>query len=118
MADATLILKGKRGGPQPGSGRPKLGKTLQATLIREQFMGWMVPIAREVFDALVDSAIGAKVVSDDGSVYSKAPDIAATRLLFEYTLGKPKEQIEHTGGIGIYHLISSLQEHGNDSKDN
>jgi hypothetical protein len=81
--------------------------------MRELMLKRLEPRARELFDALMDAAVGVRATTESGGekfVYSKAPDVGAARLLLEYTLGKPKEQVEHTGGMSLFHIVSLLQE--------
>ena len=94
---------------------------IHSRLIREQMIKLFKPRAKKLFMALYDAAIGLSVeeLDDDGEVvrvYSKAPDVNAAKLLFEQTIGKPKEQIEHTGGLSVFHLVAELEnQNGNDS---
>ncbi|MCX6819873.1 MAG: hypothetical protein NT019_01090 [Candidatus Adlerbacteria bacterium] len=97
--ESTALKQNAWGGARVGAGAPISSRTLETQKIRELMLKRLKPRAKKVFDALIDAA-------ENG-------DVAATRLLFEYSLGKPKEQIEHTGNMGILHLISSLEKQTN-----
>lgn len=75
----------------------------------------------EVVQAQIDAAIGVTSEKHDrktGDLYyvEEGPNTAAAKLLMEQVL--PKEmKIQHSGGIGIVHLIKSLEddnEHGSE----
>jgi hypothetical protein len=104
-------------------GRPTSTATLRTQKIREFMLKRFEKDAVEVYDALYRSAVGIEIedVDKDGETfyYSKAPDVNAARLLLEHTIGKPKEQIEHTGAMSLFHIIQQLKEsHGNSVSDN
>jgi hypothetical protein len=112
---STALQKHTWGGARIGAGAPVSSRTLETQRMREMMLKRLKPRVKELFDALMDSAIGLRVTKEaDGGdkefVYSKAPDVGAAKLLLEYTLGKPKEQIEHAGGMSLFHLVSSLEE--------
>lgn len=98
-----------------GAGAPIASRTLETQQMRELMLKRLKPRVKELFDALFDSAIGVSITKESGGgeefVYSKAPDVGAARLLLEYTLGKPKEQVEHAGSMSLFHIVSSLEKH-------
>ncbi len=45
-------------------------------------------------------------------------DTNAAKLLFDYASSKPEQKIKHTGGIGIVHLLQTLEanDYANDNE--
>jgi hypothetical protein len=114
--ESTALKTNTWGGARVGAGAPVSSRTLETQKMRELMLKRLKPRAKEVFDALIDAAVGLRAARKDESVYSKAPDVQAARLLFEYALGKPKGEVEHIGGMSIYNLVHSL-EYGNSTKN-
>ncbi len=112
--ESAVLKKNTWGGARAGAGAPMSPRTLETQKMRELMLKQLKPRAKELFDALIDSAIGLRVVKEvDGGeefVYSKAPDVNAARLLLEHTVGKPKETVQHQGGLSVLALIRSLNE--------
>ena len=110
--ESTALKKNTWGGARLGAGAPISSRTLEAQKIRELMLKHLEPRAKELFDSLIESAVGLHVdketVGRKGFVYSKTPNVAAARLLLEYTLGKPKEQDEHIGNLSLFQLIAGL----------
>ena len=111
--ESTALQKHTWGGARLGAGAPISSRTLETQKMRELMIKSLKPRAKEMFNSLIESAIGVRVIKEDSNgeefVYSKAPDVGAARLLLEYTLGKPKDQVEHIGGMSLFHIVSSLE---------
>lgn len=89
-------------------------KTLITQMIRERMVQKIVEKLDPILDAQIQAAIGSlKLTRTDfqgrQSISELAPDTNAARLLFEHTIGKPKETIQHQGGIGIVELVAQLE---------
>lgn len=73
----------------------------------------------DVIDAMTAMAKGyqeTKILTDGTIKVDKSkPDVQAGKLLFEYTLQKPTQKVEHSGGMGILHMIADIEQHANDS---
>lgn len=75
----------------------------------------------DIVDAMIDASVGFEkdVLSKNGDVITlkDSPDTQAAKLLFEYTLEKPKQSVELKGTLGIVHLVAQL-EHGDTNEEN
>ncbi len=75
----------------------------------------------EVIQAQIDSAIGitsGKFDRKTGDLYyvEEGPNVAAAKMLVDQVIGK-EISVKHSGGIGIVHLIQSLNEEDNEHAD-
>lgn len=88
-----LPQKRKRGGVQPGAGRPK--KDTAIARAREQVIKTIYKNKEDLLKAQIDAAKGLSYVHDDGKhIYVKKPDTAAGEYLLNQLIGKPKESVE------------------------
>lgn len=71
-----------------------------------------------ILDAQIETAIGnwkttrtmIDVKGNESTVIDEiAPSHQSAKLLLEYILPKPEQKIQHSGGIGIVHLIKNLE---------
>ena len=103
------------GGPQPGSGRPRVPRStdLQRELVELHAVAVVRPYFRALgLDVAGDGTVtplehGAIVVGrgKDGGVHAStvedlAAQIAAAEALLNRVYGKPRQQLEHTGPDG------------------
>lgn len=104
----------------------KNGKTPKLkTLVEAQFKQVLLEKMSKGFPDIVDAMISAStgfekdVISKTGELLTvkDSPDTQAAKLLFEYTLEKPKQSVELKGTVGIVHLIAQL-EHGDNDEEN
>lgn len=114
-----------RGGPRPGSGRPK-GAVSTATRLQMEMKEALVKYVHENFtpflEAQGDLALGSLLadhpVFDENTgkmvkakIYKDKPDGSSLRYLMDQTVGKAKETIEHTGEVrGIIQIVRELEE--------
>lgn len=105
--------KGKKGRPKGSIGKNnyvymKLRESLQKKVSKE----W-----KEILQGQIDLAKGVvikkQVQLSNGKMvdkyYQERPDIQAGKLLMDQTIGKPKEQIEHSGSIkSIVEIVNDL----------
>jgi hypothetical protein len=96
------------------SGRPPQVKTLIERNFKEILAAKMGTHFPDVIDAMISTAKGYETttIAPDGTILQKKdkPDVQAGKLLFEYTLDKPKQEIAHSGTMGIVHLVASLEQ--------
>lgn len=109
------------GGSRPNSGKKPVLSSKYVQRMRQLMARKLDKELDEILTAQIDLAKGvatSEKVTKDGDVVEvrESPDTNAARLLFEFTLGKPKETIQHTGGIGILHLVKQLEE-GDEEED-
>lgn len=75
----------------------------------------------DVIDAMISTAKGYETtsVAPDGKLVIKKdkPDVQAGKLLFEFSIEKPKQEVAHTGSMGIVHLIAQLEQDDNDNQN-
>lgn len=69
----------------------------------------------KMVNAQIDAAIGViseKYDAKNDKYYyvENGPSTAAFNSLTDRALGRPKEKVEHTGAIGIMHLIKQLKD--------
>ena len=96
-------------------GRPKgsvSSTTLQSQRMREELVKRVRKELKPILRAQIDAAkglaiekqikIGNKIVP---RYYIEKPDIAAGKYLVEQSIGRPKEQIEHSGEIRTFAQI-------------
>lgn len=107
-----------RGGIRVGSGRPISTSTKLSGLIKARMLEKLYAKIDPVIDAQIEAAAGriklTNLTTDASgresiSISEQAPSTPAAKLLFENTIGKPKDTIEHKGGMGIVHLIKTLE---------
>lgn len=77
--------------------------------------------AKEIVDAQIEAAIGLQHVVLKGPeqkeiIMKDPPSTLAARFLYEFSGAKPAEKVKHTGGIGIIHLVTQLEQE--DETDN
>lgn len=103
---------GKRGGKQPGAGRPKgsVGKsTAMALQMREELVQRVKKEFGPIVDALIEDAKGLyeEKVTKDGTIkiFKNKPNYKASEYLFNQSIGKPKETVEMSGKNGGPMLI-------------
>jgi len=77
-------------------GRPIATKTLLTQLIRER----IVQKVAEYLDPIIDAQVQAAI---------KESNTNAARFLIEHSVGKPKETVEHQGGMGLVALVAELE---------
>lgn len=89
------------GGPREGSGR-KSGSKNKATLEIKTLLDECVDF-KELIGKLVELSNGVEVegmgIDGEPTVYVKAPDTHAAKILMEYRFGKPHQSISHSGEI-------------------
>jgi hypothetical protein len=106
--------KRKRGGPQPGSGRPK-GKKNAKTILQEEALAFMRKTIVKEWEPLLlaqmELAKGVTVRVDE-KIYKKAPDNVALQYLFAMVVGKPKESVDikHEGLSELTEVVAKLLE--------
>jgi len=103
-------------------GRPVASKTIITQMMRERIAEKLYARINPLIDAQLNSAIGImlKKVDSKGMPYysEESPNTNAAKFLVEQALGRPKESIEHSGGVkGIVGLISSLNESDSENID-
>lgn len=94
-----------KGGPQPGSGRPK-GKKNRSTIEAEEFRAFIrQEIEKEKGDIIksqIDAAKGFWALDkkeDTGDrIYEVPPNPAAFKNLMEHGFGKPRQDVDVTTG--------------------
>lgn len=106
---------GKKGG------RPIASKTLITQKIRERIIEKLYERIDPLIDSQLNSAIGIILKKVDGKglahYLEEAPSTSAAKFLMEQVLGRPKESIEHSGGMkGLVSLITALNEEDIESK--
>lgn len=95
---------GKKGGKQPGAGRPKGSKashTLEASKARQYVIERVVSEMEPILTAQIDSAKGLwmEELDSDGvrkRIYRKAPDTRAVEYLVDQTIGRASQAIDVT----------------------
>ena len=107
-----------RGGPRPGSGRPK-GSVAPATLIKQAadrlYRQKVAEMAEDLFKAQKELALGVWVEQPDQDggvrVYKKPPDSRTiTDMLDRAVTGKPAQAVDVTSGgepIQIKHVFAA-----------
>jgi hypothetical protein len=101
-------------------GRPVATKTLLTQMMRERIAQKIAEKLDPIIDAQISAAIGNLVLTRTDfkgrkSVSELAPDTNAARLLFEHSIGKPKETIQYQGAIGIVALVAQLEREGREN---
>lgn len=109
-------------------GRPSaaISKTFITQQIRKKTAEIVLEEAEPIIRAQVKAAIGGYTTlttfRDKNGVVDKTveseetPNVNAAKLLFETTIGKPKETVKHEGGIGIVALVARLEKGDNDDQ--
>lgn len=96
-------------------GNPRTVKKLVSERLREVMAKQVAREFEAINQAQIDLAKGGesvKVLKDGTKLIVTIPgDVNAARLLYSYVLGEPKQEIKHTGAIGIVQLVAQL-EHG------
>lgn len=108
MAGTQSILNGKKYIAKDPANRPaaKRMREIIDRVAEERF--------EEMIRAQVDSAIGVtleKTNRETGELYyiDQGPNVAAAKLILDQVV--PKEiKVNHSGGIGILHLVKSLED--------
>lgn len=88
-----------------------------ANLIKANFQGILAEKMSihlpDIVDAQISLAKGFShtTVDSNGQIHEKKelPDTQAAKLLFEYTLEKPKQEVHHSGTLGIVALVAQLE---------
>jgi hypothetical protein len=103
--------------PYKNGKTPKV-KTLVEANFREMLANSMSINFPDIITAQVSLAKGFQHTKEmpDGTLINKTelPDVQAAKLLFEYTMEKPKQTIEHKGTVGIVALVAQLENGDND----
>ncbi len=100
-------------------GRVFTPRRLLVERIKNRMVQKMVEAMDPVLDAQIAAAKGGIVLktikeTKDGTfeeLHEQAPSTNAAKFLTEFIMDKPKVVVEHTGAVGIVHLIKSLEEH-------
>lgn len=86
-------------------GRPKAGRTALVEKMREALVKRVHGGINKILDAQLDAATGLYYeeigVGGKKRIYQREPDQQAAKLLIEQTIGKPKEQVEHSGNVTL-----------------
>ena len=96
-------------------GNPRTVKKLVSERLREVMAKQVSREFEAINQAQIELAKGGesvRLLKDGTELIVKVPaDVNAARLLYSYVLGEPKQEIKHTGAIGIVQLVAQL-EHG------
>lgn len=109
MAGITSMENGRKNLPWTNSPRAKRMREIMERVVEERF--------EEMIEAQMDSAIGVMLEKTDrktGDIYylEEGPNTSAAKLFIDQIM--PKEtNIKVSGGIGILHVISSLNDEDN-----
>ena|SRR3990167_9293270 len=92
-------------------GRPKKASTLIAEQFRNQLAEEIRKDAKAWIDAIKDSAMGVKIVDEDGNTYTRAPDPNAWQKATERAFGKTPNVIEDEEGnqVGLQIIVQAFR---------
>jgi len=86
-------------------GRPKSTATIKAQKMREKLVNEVNKELQPILTAQLEAAKGLyyEKIDLDGviRIYKEKPDINAARYLLDQAIGKAKESVELSGGIGL-----------------
>lgn len=110
--EPVAVVVKRRGGPRPGSGRPRKTEVHEAPIAAaERRIGDHLP---EVIDSLLELALGVTVEEPDGNggvrVYRRPPNYRACSYLIDRVMGKPTDKREVTGAVAVATLGELLQQ--------
>lgn len=124
MAETVEIRVTKSGGKREGAGRPVTTTHKITHLLKQRMTEKLWARIDPILDAHIETAIGnwkvTKTMTDiKGNISTVEEEVApshqSAKLLLEYVLPKPEQKIEHSGGIGIVHLIKNLESGNTDA---
>lgn len=90
--------------------------------LKEVMIEAVKPRFKKMIEAQMDAAIGITTEQHDrrtGALYytDEVPSAQSAKLIMEYVLDKPKQEVKHTGSMGIVHLVAQLED-GDTTEEN
>lgn len=103
-------------------GKPRTLKKMVVEEIRHAIAVTVAKRSSQMIEAQMDVAIGITSERHDaktGELYyvEQGPNVAAARLLLEYTVGKPIEKKDVRVAVGIVDLVNQLSSDNGDSNE-